>query len=185
MSITTATKELQGTYAADGVHSVFGFSVLHNGISAYKGTMSDVSAELRAGDDGLVLEGAAQVESISIVEPEQLRGHVLGPEFFDAEHHPEVGFRSTSIELSEDGRARVEGELTIRGTTKPVSATGSYKGPIASLDGERAAFELEGTFDRRDYGFDWQMELPGGGNALDWDVTLKVHLELVQAKESA
>lgn len=183
-TITTATRELQGTYAADGVHSVFGFSVLHNGISAFKGTLDDVSAELRAGEAGLELEGSAKVESISIVEPEALRAHVLGPEFFDVANHPEVSFRSTSVELSDDGDARVEGELTIRGTTKPVTATGSYKGPIEGLDGERAAFELEATFDRRDYGFDWQMELPGGGNALDWDITLGVHLELVRPQES-
>jgi polyisoprenoid-binding protein YceI len=181
---STATRELHGTYAADGVHSVFGFSVLHNGISSFKGTLSDVTAGLRAGDDGLELEGAAKVESISIVEPEQLRAHVLSEEFFDAENHPEVTFRSTDVELSEDGRARVEGELSIKGITKPVTATGSYRGPVTGPDeNERAAFELEATFDRRDYGFDWQMELPGGGNALDWDITLSVHLELVKESE--
>jgi polyisoprenoid-binding protein YceI len=97
---TAATGELSGTYAADGVHSVFGFSVLHNGISLYKGTLDDVSAELRAGDDGIALEGAGKVESISIVQPEQLRAHVLGPDFFDAESHPEVSFRSTEVVVS-------------------------------------------------------------------------------------
>jgi polyisoprenoid-binding protein YceI len=181
---TTATKELQGTYVADPVHSGFGFSVLHSEISSFKGTLDDVTAELRASDEGLELEGAAKVESISIREPEQLRAHVLSEEFFDAENHPEVIFRSTDVELSEDGRARVEGELSIKGITKAVTATGSYRGPIAGPGGdERAAFELEATFDRRDYGFDWQMELPGGGNALDWDITLDVHLELIKESE--
>ena len=180
---TTATHELQGTYAADGVHSVFGFSVLHNGISAFKGTMNDVTAELRAGE-GLELEGAAKVESISIVEPEQLRAHVLSEEFFDAANHPEVSFRSQDVELSEDGRVRVEGELTIKGITKDITATGTYRGPVIGPDeNQRAAFELAATFDRRDYGFDWQMELPGGGNALDWDITLNVHLELVKESD--
>ena len=184
MSTTTTTRELNGTYAADGVHSVFGFSVLHNGISSFKGTLSDVDAKLVAGDEGIALEGAAKVDSISIVEPEQLRAHVLGEEFFDAANHPAVSFRSTGVEVSEDGRARVEGELTIRGTTKPVTATGTYRSPITGPDGnERTAFELSTTFDRRDYGFDWQMELPGGGNALDWDITLDVHLELVKESE--
>ena len=47
------------------------------------------------------------------------------------------------------------------------------------------SFELETKFDRRDFGFEWQMELPSGGDVLDWDVTLNVHLELVKAGEDA
>jgi polyisoprenoid-binding protein YceI len=182
MTTTTPTRaKLSGRYASDGVHSVFGFSVLHSGISTFKGTLNDVSAGLRAGGDGLALEGSAKAESISIVEPAEFRAHVLGDEFFDAANHPEVSFRSTSIELSEDGRARVEGELTIRGTTRPLAATGTYTAPVTGADNnERVAFELTATFDRRDYGFDWQMEMPNGGDVLDWDVTLEVHLELVK-----
>ena len=65
-----------------------------------------------------------------------------------------------------------------------MTATGTYTAPIADpLGDERFAFELETKFDRRDFGFDWQMELPSGGNVLDWDVTLNVHLELVKAGE--
>jgi polyisoprenoid-binding protein YceI len=186
MTTATATKQLQGSYQADTVHSVFGFSALHNGISTFRGTLDDVSATLVAGDNGeLQLQGAAKVESISIREPAQFREHVLSGEFFDAASHPEVRFRSTKVEIADDGAATVAGELEIRGTTREVTATGSYKAPVEGLDGERTAFELETTFDRRDYGFDWQMELPGGGLALDWDITLNIHLELVQPKEQS
>ena len=178
--MTTAIQEFQGTYEADTVHSVFEFSVLHNEISAYKGTLSEVSAKLGEEEGELRLEGAAKVESISIQEPEQFREHVLGEEFFDAANHPEVTFSSTDVELSGDGRARVPGELTIRGITREVIAAGTYEAPREGLDGKRAAFELETSFDRREFGFDWQMELPSGGNALDWQVGLKVHLELLQ-----
>ena len=140
----------------------------------------------RAKDGGLELEGAAKVESISIREPEEFRAHVLGEEFFNAAEHPEVRFRSSSIELSEDGRARVTGELEVAGITREVTAAGTYREPIDGPDGnERVAFELETKFDRRDFGFDWQMELPSGGDVLDWDVTLNVHLELVKAGEDA
>jgi polyisoprenoid-binding protein YceI len=182
----TATGAIEGTYAADQIHSVFGFSVVHNGISTFRGTLDDVSATLRAGDDGLELEGAAKVESISIREPEQFRAHVLGEEFFNADEHPEVTFRSSSVELSEDGRARVEGELSVAGQTKQVTAAGTYREPIDGPDGNvRVGFDLETKFDRRDFGFDWQMELPSGGDVLDWDVTLNVHLELVKDEEAA
>ena len=69
----TATKAIEGTYEADQIHSVFGFSVVHNGISTYRGSLDDVSATLHADGDGLELEGAAKVESISIHEPEEFR----------------------------------------------------------------------------------------------------------------
>jgi polyisoprenoid-binding protein YceI len=182
----TATRAIEGTYESDPVHSVFGFSVVHNGISTFRGTLDDVSATLRADGDGLRLEGAAKVESISIRDPQEFRAHVLSEEFFDAANHPEVIFRSSSVELSEDGRARVEGELTVAGKSKPVTAAGTYREPIDGPDGnERVGFDLETKFDRRDFGFDWQMELPSGGDVLDWDVTLTVHLELVKDEEAA
>ena len=97
---TTAIKAIEGTYEADQIHSVFGFSVVHNGISTYRGTLDDVSGTLRSRDGELELQGAAKVESISIHEPEEFRAHVLGEDFFDAAEHPEVLFRSSSIELA-------------------------------------------------------------------------------------
>jgi polyisoprenoid-binding protein YceI len=175
-----AIEALDGTYQADPVHSSFGFSVRHAQLSDFAGTLSDVSATLTADNGALALEGAAKADSISIREPAEFRAHVLGGEFFDVENHPEVKFRSTSIELGEDGRARIEGELTIRGVTREVTATGIYSEPRELGGSQRTGFELETTFDRRDYGFDWQMELPSGGDTLGWDVTLKVHLELVR-----
>src|SRR6186713_1166794 len=99
----TAVQPFAGTYQADPVHSSFGFGVVYSGTGKFRGTLDDVSATLTAGDDGLSLEGAARVESISIQEPAPFRAHVLGAEFFDADNHPEVTFRSTKVELSEDG----------------------------------------------------------------------------------
>jgi len=178
--MTTATQTFEGTYQADTVHSSFEFSVLHQEVNTFKGTLSDVSATLTEEDGDLRLEGSAKPESISIREPEEFRAHVLAEDFFDVASHPEISFRSTDIELSEDGRARVEGDRPSKGVTREVTAAGTYEAPRDSGHDTRAALELETTFDRRDFGFDWQMELPNGGKALGWDVTLKVHLELVQ-----
>lgn len=179
--MTTAVEPFTGTYNADPVHSSFGFAVRYSGLSDYRGTLSDVRATLSGGEAGLELEGQAQVESISIQNPPQFRAHVLGPEFFDAANHPTVGFRSTSVELVDDGSARVEGELSIAGTTRPVVATGSWFEQRPVPGGEKAGLELEASFDRREFGMDWQMELPGGGIALDYDVTLSVNLPLSPA----
>jgi polyisoprenoid-binding protein YceI len=180
--MTTAVQPYAGTYLADPVHSSFGFAVNYAGTGKFRGTLDDVSASLTAGDDGLALEGAAKVESISINNPPQLRAHVLGPEFFDAENHPEVKFRSTAVELADDGTARIEGELTIAGITRPVAIAGTWAEPIAAAGGGlRAGLELATVIDRRDFGFDWQMELPGGGDSLGYEVTLDVSLALLQS----
>ena len=176
--MATATQPFTGTYAADPVHSSFGFAVRYQGVSVYRGTFSDVSASLQNGR----LDGAAKVESISIVSPEQFRAHVLSAEFFDAENHPEVRFVSTNLDLREDGTATVEGELTIKGITKPVSAKGTWTAPAQDAFGNtRGHLTLEAVVDRTAYDMHWNMPLPSGGNALANDVTITVDVSLVEA----
>jgi polyisoprenoid-binding protein YceI len=179
--MTTAVQPFSGTYLTDPIHSSFGFAVKYAGAGKFRGNLDDVSATLTAAGDDLVLEGSARVESISIQNPPQFRAHVLGPDFFDAGNHPEVSFRSTRVELAEDGSARVEGELTIAGVTRSVATAGTWAEPTpAAGGGLRGGLELSTILDRRDFGFDWQMELPNGGDALGYDVTLDVTLALIQ-----
>jgi polyisoprenoid-binding protein YceI len=180
---TVAAQTFSGTYRAQALPSSFAFAVRHSGVFWYRGSLSDVAATLRADGDALVLEGSARVESISVVEPAAMRASVLGPEFFDAERHPEILFRSTALRLADYGRAEVEGELTIRGITRPVTASGYYASPRSSAFGEIAGLELQTSFDRRDFGFDWQMKLPGGGDAVGWEV--EVNIDLLLRREEA
>jgi len=112
-----------------------------------------------------------------------MRASVLGPEFFDAERHPEIRFRSTELRLADYGRVEVEGELTIRGITRPVTASGYYASPRSSAFGEIAGLELRTSFDRRDFGLQWQMKLPGGGDAVGWEV--EVDIDLLLKREEA
>jgi polyisoprenoid-binding protein YceI len=175
---TVAVQPFAGTYNAQPVPSSFAFAVRHSGVFWYRGSLSDVAATLRADGDALALEGSARVDSISVVEPAAMRASVLGPEFFDAERHPEITFRSTELRLADDGRAHLDGELTIRGVTRPVSASGSYSSPRLSSFGEIAGLQLHTSLDRREFGFHWQMQLPGGGDAVGWDVEVDIDLLL-------
>jgi polyisoprenoid-binding protein YceI len=175
--MTTATQPFAGTYAADPVHSSFGFAVRYQGVSLFKGTLSEVDAELVDGQ----LEGIAKVESISIRTPEQFRAHVLSAEFFDAENHPEVKFASSDIDLADDGTAKVQGELTIKGITRPVAAAGSWVAPAPDAFGStRGHLNLEAQIDRTEWDMNWNMALPSGGNVLANEVTLTVELSLVE-----
>ena len=176
--MSTATTALAGTYNADPVHSSFGFAVQYQGVSLYRGSLDEVTATLADG----TLEGAAKVESISIKQPEQFRAHVLSGEFFDAENHPEVTFRSSDVDLREDGTAVVEGDLTIKGITHPVTATGTWTAPAADAFGNtRGHLQLEAKVDRTAYEMRWNAPLPSGGNALADEVTLTVDISLVEA----
>jgi len=175
--MTTATAPLAGRYQADPVHSSFGFAVKHMGVNTFRGTLGDVEASLADG----TLEGRAKVESISIANPPEFRAHVLGEDFFDADKHPEVTFRSTDVDLRDDGTATVRGELTIKGITNEVVAAGTWSGPAENPMGVQViAVELSADVDRTQYGITWNMPLPKGGNILGEKVTLNVHLELQQ-----
>jgi polyisoprenoid-binding protein YceI len=174
--MSTATA-LQGTYAADPVHSSFGFSVRYQGVSLFRGTLDDVQATLTDGR----LEGRAKVESISIRTPEQFRAHVLSAEFFDAENHPEVVYTSGDLDVREDGTVSVDGELTIKGITRPVTATGTWIAPEGDAFGStRGHLNLEAQLDRTEFDMNWNAPLPSGGKALANEVTLTVELSLVE-----
>jgi len=174
--MSTATT-LAGTYAAVPIHSSFGFAVRYQGVSIFRGTLGDVSATLADGR----LEGTAQVESISIRTPEQFRAHVLGEEFFDAANHPTVTFASSDLDLREDGAAEVAGELTIKGITNPVTATGTWTAPAADAFGNtRGHLQLEAVIDRTQWDMNWNMPLPSGAKALANEVTLTVDLSLTE-----
>jgi len=179
MSTSTAVQPLAGTYTADPVHSSFAFAVRYMGVSTFRGTLGDVAATLSVAPDGATLEGTAQVESISIRTPQQFRDHVLAEDFFDVANHPAVTFRSTRVELADDGRAIVDGALTIKGTTLPVHAEGNWT-PEGELFGYRkAGITLTATVDRSAYGLNWNADLPTGGKALANDVELTVELTLL------
>ena len=171
-----------GRFAADRGHSSVVFSVRHMKVSRFRASFADVDARFEADGTAARLEGRAQVDSISITDPTELRQHVVsGKDFFDAGEHPEVRFRSSDVEIGADGAIRVAGELELRGISRSIVATGTYEAPVADPYGaNRAAVELKATIDRRNWGFDWQMPLPDGDDVLGWDVEVDVRLELIQ-----
>jgi polyisoprenoid-binding protein YceI len=166
-TITTPKTAPAGTWSADPVHSHVSFEVAYAGTNVFRGSFRDYSATLRDG----VLEGAAQVASVD-VKDEQLNGHLLTPDFFDAERFPEISFRTSDLE---------HGELTIKGVTRPVAISASVSEPNVDPFGrERVGIALEATVDRNEFGVSWNAPNQGGGNYLGDDVTIKADLALVR-----
>lgn len=175
MSITEQTVPT-GTWTIDPVHSKAAFAVRHSGIATFRGHFTDVSATLADG----TLEGAVDVASVE-VPVAQLKGHLLAPDFFDAEAHPQITFRASDLQLDGE-RLNVRGELTMRGVTRELEAAGTFAGPATYIDGsERVAISLETVVNRHDFGVSWNAPLPSGGNAVGDDVTLTVDLQLTKA----
>jgi polyisoprenoid-binding protein YceI len=178
MSTQTIEQEIPtGTYAVDPVHSSIAFAITHNGVATFRSGFGSYEARLNGGD-GPKLEGTVDVASIEIDE-EQLRGHLLSPEFFDAERHPRLRFESSALDVEEDGSVRLRGELEIRGERREVEASGRFDRIGADLAGStRVGLSLAATVDRRSFGLDWNAELPSGGEVLEYEVAIAVDLEL-------
>ena len=167
-----------GTWSVDPVHSSASFEVEHNGFSLFRTSFRELGAKLTSADD-LKLEGAVPVESIDVTQPD-LRAHLLSPEFFDSARHPDIEFASDDLTI-DDGSVTLRGELTIAGKSKPVEATGAFRGPLTDpMGGERVSLSLKAAVNRHDYGIGWNMDLPNGKKVLGDDVALLVELELVK-----
>jgi polyisoprenoid-binding protein YceI len=170
-----------GRWTSDKVHSTLDFSARHMVVATYHGTLKDFDATLVGNADGTAsLTAAARVASVETAE-ENLTGHLLSPDFFDAEQYPEVTF--TSSDITRDGdHLVVRGQLTAKGITNDVTLHGDIVGPTAGFEGaELLGVTLEGTIDRREFDMVWNATLPTGGLVLGHDVRLVASLELAKA----
>lgn len=181
MSTAVAGTLETGNWAIDRVHSHVGFAVKHMVVSTFRGRFEDYDGALTVGEDGAPrLEGWVNVDSIAVPD-DNLKTHLSSPDFFDSERYPQIRFSSSAVRVGDGGQLEVEGELEIKGTRRPVSARGSISGPHVDIAGnDKLGVELEATVDRREFGLEWNAELPQGGVAVENDVRLDVSLELVR-----
>src|SRR5215471_700529 len=178
MSITEqqGTSIPTGTWTADVVHSAVSFEVQYMTIASFTGAVTDFEATLSDGR----LAGSARIASL-VTKDENLNAHLLSPEFFDDRRFPEVSFATSGATVA-DGTVELEGELTIKGTTRPATLTGTIVGPVADPYGnDRYGLHLETTIDRTEFGILWNAPMPDGSKALADEVTLKADLSLVKA----
>ncbi len=183
MSTQTVQQQIPaGTYTVDPVHSSVTFAITHNGVATFRSGFATYEARLTGGD-APALEGTVDVASVEIDE-EQLEGHLLSPDFFDAGRYPQLRFGSSELNVAEDGTATLRGELEIRGEVREVEARGKFGRLGADLAGNaRVGLSVSAEVDRRDFGLDWNAELPSGGEVLDYAVAIAVELELVEEVE--
>ena len=179
MNTQTLTIAPAGTWNLDPVHSRVDFEVSYLA-GTFKGEFHEIGAELTAEGEHASLEGTAKVASVD-VRDENLSAHLQSPDFFDAERHPELRFSAEEIRLDGDGKVSVDGELTIKGVSKPVAVTGTVTAPLVDPYGnERIGLNLSTKIDRTDFDVNWNNPLPSGEPSLANDVTILAELQFVK-----
>jgi polyisoprenoid-binding protein YceI len=169
-----------GTWDIDTTHSTVGFSVRHMMVSKVRGYFREFSGVIVTAEDPAQSSVTATINLDSIdTRQEQRDAHIRSADFFDVGNHTEMAFRSTGVRT--DGADwTVEGDLTIKGITKPVTLELELNGfgPDA-YGGTRAGFSAKTEISRKEYGVDIDMPMDGGGVVVGDKITVELEIEAV------
>jgi polyisoprenoid-binding protein YceI len=170
-----------GTWDIDVTHSTVGFSVRHMMVSKVRGYFREYAGEIVTAENPTDSSVTARIEISSIdTRQEQRDAHIRSADFFDVENHPTMTFRSTGVRLEDNRDWLVDGELTIKGTTRPVVLELELNGfgPDA-YGGVRAGFSAKTEINRNDFGVDIKMPMDGGGVVVGDKITIELEIEAV------
>jgi polyisoprenoid-binding protein YceI len=183
MTSTTAVQipgYVVGTWDIDAAHSTVGFSVRHMMVSKVRGYFREFTGELVTAENPADSTVTATIELTSIdTRQEQRDAHIRSADFFDVDNHPQMTFRSTSVRT--DGADWfVEGDLTLKGITRPVTLALELNGFGAdAYGGYRAGFSAKTEINRNEFGVDIKMPMDGGGVVVGDKVTVELEIEAV------
>lgn len=172
------------SWSIDPTHSNVTFAVKHLMVSTVRGRFPDVSGTIvldPAAPAAASVEVTIDVASID-TGTEARDGHLRSADFFDVENHPTITFRSTRVEPTGDATAKIHGDLTIRGTTRPVVLEGTLVATVTGMQGERrAAFEASTKIDREAWGLTWNVALESGGWLVSKEIRIDLEIAAVEA----
>jgi polyisoprenoid-binding protein YceI len=179
MSIAARTQLPTGTWHVDPVHSRIGFAAKHLGIATVRGVFREFEGALNL-DEGRAY-GTVKTASLD-TNDDRRDEHLRSPDFFDVTEHPELRFESTEIRPLGEDTFEIEGELTIRGVTNPITLRAEFQGSETDPWGnERIAIDVTGRLDRSDWGMTFNQVL-GSGNMLVSD-RVKLQLDIAAIKQ--
>jgi len=171
-----------GAYGLDASHSHVGFSVRHAMVSRTKGQFAEVTGTVHIAENPVESWVEVDIPVASLDSRDEKRdGHLLSADFFDAENHPSLHYRSTKVTPADDSRWVVEGELTIKGVTRPVGLEVTFEGGAKDPWGNsRIGFTAHAEVNREDFGLTWNQALETGGVLVGKQVKIDIEAEAVQ-----
>ncbi|MFI9328261.1 YceI family protein [Kitasatospora sp. NPDC052868] len=175
---------LTGDWTIDTTHSEVGFSVRHAMVTNVKGRFTEYDGKLHLNGTTPTDSSAELVIKVASIDTNQAQRdeHLRTGDFFAAEAHPEIRFRSTSAERLRGDSYRMTGDLTIKGTTRQVVLDLDYTGSATDAYGaERVGFEGSAVLDRTDWGLTYNAALETGGVLIGEKVKLSFDISAVKA----
>jgi len=172
---------LPGTYAIDVSHTSVGFVARHLMVSKTRGQLPVLSGTITIGDDPADSSVEVSIDAAGVETGDEKRdGHLRSADFFDVEQHPTIAYRSTRVTPKASGHYDVEGDLTVRGVTKPVRLQVTFEGAVTDPWGNvRGGFAASAEIDREDFGLTWNQVLEGGGVLVGKKITIEIEAEAV------
>jgi polyisoprenoid-binding protein YceI len=142
-------------YTVDPVHSGVTFKIDHLGLTSVQGRFNDVSGSFTIEKDASKCSFNAAIKAETVDTNNSKRDdHLRSPDFFNTKQFPSMGFKSTSVKEAKNGY-EVTGDLTVHGTTKPVTFT-LVGGKTSEFPKgiHRTGYSTTFTIKRSDYGMD-------------------------------
>jgi polyisoprenoid-binding protein YceI len=173
------------TWSIDPAHTDVLFSAKHMMVTTVRGTFADVSGTISLDEENPTASTGTFTVAVGSLSTgvEQRDGHLRSADFFDAENHPRATFTATSVAAKGGNDYAVTGDLTIRGTTRPVTFHVELLGFYTGMNGaRRAGFHATGTINREDFGLNWNVALETGGWLVGKDIKLELDLAVEQAE---
>ena len=170
-----------GNYAIDTSHTYAGFTVRHMAVSKVRGRFSKVEGTLVVGEDPLQSSVNVTIDAASVDTRDETRdNHVRSADFLDVEKYPTLTFVSTAVRSSGKGTWEVDSDLTIHGTTKPVTLDVSLEGVVQDPYGNhRTGFSASTQIDREDFGVSFNAVMEAGGVVVSKKVQIEIEAEAV------
>ena len=176
--MTTLKDLTPGVWNVDPSHSTIGFVARHLMVSKVRGSFTEFTADVKIGDqlEDSTVTATVQLASVETGSADR-DGHLKSPDFFDVENNPTMTFTSTKVTPD-----TLEGDLTIKGVTKPVTFDLEFDGVSADpWGGTRAGFEASTEVNRKDFGLTWNVAVEGGGVLVSEKVKINLDVQLVKA----
>lgn len=167
-------------YELDKSHSSVGFSIKHLMISNVKGKFKNFDGSFSVDDKSgklTKLEGTAEVASID-TDIQKRDEHLKSPDFFDAVKYPKMNFVMSKFTPTKTGKGKIAGNLTIRGTTKPVVFDAEVSKAVEDMSGnKKLAVSMSAKINRKDFGLNWNKAMEAGGFVVGDEVSISIELE--------